>query len=289
MRVAVPSIAAPILEVFASIQGEGLYIGEPQVFLRLGGCPLRCRWCDTPASWSIPPREADLQARAPSAGASAAARMPSQIEGPDAPASETRANPRRWLQPADVADLVRAAEAGAPVQTVSLTGGEPLAWPAFIRAVLPSLAPRRAHLETSGLFPRGLERVLEHIDHVSLDLKLERDLEPAVPLGAGFEPPPESPAELARARRACLELVSEHDACAKLVVAAGREAADYLHLLDDLRRLAPRVPLIVQPATAVRGVQSPPPTLLIDLARQARERGLLVRVLPQMHRVLGLP
>jgi len=44
------TIAAPVLEVFASIQGEGAYVGEPQVFLRLRGCPLRCAWCDTPGS-----------------------------------------------------------------------------------------------------------------------------------------------------------------------------------------------------------------------------------------------
>jgi hypothetical protein len=37
---------APLLEVFASIQGVGRYTGEAQVFLRLAGCPLRCRYCE---------------------------------------------------------------------------------------------------------------------------------------------------------------------------------------------------------------------------------------------------
>ena len=44
-------VEAPVMEVFASIQGEGRYAGEPQVFVRLHGCPLRCRYCDTPGSW----------------------------------------------------------------------------------------------------------------------------------------------------------------------------------------------------------------------------------------------
>lgn len=30
-----------------TIQGEGLLIGRPTVFVRLGGCDYRCRWCDT--------------------------------------------------------------------------------------------------------------------------------------------------------------------------------------------------------------------------------------------------
>ncbi len=34
-------------ELFVSIQGEGSAQGRPCAFVRLAGCPLRCRWCDT--------------------------------------------------------------------------------------------------------------------------------------------------------------------------------------------------------------------------------------------------
>ncbi|MGM0607117.1 MAG: 7-carboxy-7-deazaguanine synthase QueE [Candidatus Muiribacteriota bacterium] len=36
-----------INEHFTSIQGEGLYVGEPNLFIRLSGCNLKCPYCDT--------------------------------------------------------------------------------------------------------------------------------------------------------------------------------------------------------------------------------------------------
>jgi len=249
---------APVLAVFASIQGEGAFVGEPQVFVRLEGCPLRCRWCDTPASW--------------------------------VPTSSPE-------EPAAVAARVAALE-GARPRTVSITGGEPLMHPEFVRELARELAPRRVHLETAAAHPRALGRVLDVVAHVSLDLKLPADLDEPVELSpdsdesgsqGGHEPSPRDAVSWRAARRDVLAQVRGRDACGKLVLAGGRTPADFAGVLDDVVELAPKLPLIVQPVTPMHGVAAPSADELHALVEDVRARDLLVRVLPQVHRALRLP
>lgn len=52
-------------EIFYSIQGESTYAGLPCVFIRLAGCNLRCKYCDTTysyeTSFSLEPGEILLE------------------------------------------------------------------------------------------------------------------------------------------------------------------------------------------------------------------------------------
>jgi hypothetical protein len=183
-----------------------------------------------------------------------------------------------------------------------------------VRALSALVSPRRIHLETAGAHPAALAEVLAHVDHVSVDLKLPAELDAPVPLAslppqegapegaahaavpadaapvpADAAPVPANAAEWAAARAEVLALLRGRDACAKLIVAGGREPAAFRPLLDDLAAIAPDLPLFVQPVTPVNGVPAPSVELLGALVELALERRLAVRVVPQIHRMLGIP
>lgn len=125
-----------ISEIYSSIQGEGPYTGEKQIFLRLAGCPLRCDYCDTPYSLTAkghPKMEAQDAAR-------------------------------------EVIDLSKESKA----TTVSITGGEPLVHLDFLLELIPILreAGLKIYLETAGIHPQALRRIIDDCDVVAMDIKL---------------------------------------------------------------------------------------------------------------------
>src|SRR5216117_2072509 len=140
--------AGNVSELFVSFQGEGAHAGRRHLFVRLGGCPLRCRYCDEPESL-VPVAEC-------------------RILGPDG--MRRRANP--FSPDALDAEVTALAATAPPLHALAVTGGEPLAqadflaaWLALRAGTLPVL------LETAGILPGRLARVLPRVAIVSFDVK----------------------------------------------------------------------------------------------------------------------
>jgi len=49
--IAEKGLELPLVEDFYSIQGEGYHTGKAAYFIRIGGCDIGCRWCDSKISW----------------------------------------------------------------------------------------------------------------------------------------------------------------------------------------------------------------------------------------------
>ena len=43
----------PLIDEFYTVQGEAFHTGRAAYFIRIGGCDIGCRWCDTKISWSF--------------------------------------------------------------------------------------------------------------------------------------------------------------------------------------------------------------------------------------------
>jgi organic radical activating enzyme len=51
-EIARKGLELPLVEDFYSLQGEGYHTGKAAYFIRIGGCDIGCRWCDSKVSWN---------------------------------------------------------------------------------------------------------------------------------------------------------------------------------------------------------------------------------------------
>jgi organic radical activating enzyme len=251
--------SANLVEIFASAQGEGPWVGAETVFVRFGGCDLRCRWCDSPGTWRP------------------AARC--RIE--EAPGT---ARFRSVENPVAIGVVDEALAVLAPVGRgfVSLTGGEPLLQPEGVRAVAALARQRglRSYLETHGLAVEALRAVLGEIDVVSMDWKLASDVVRAVPETASGDE------DFHRIHAGFLALAaSAAEVYVKVVVTPATREEELDALCEVIAEIAPDSPLVLQPVTPFGRVRERPSAERVlawqrRCARQLRD----VRVIPQTHR-----
>lgn len=260
--------AADLVEIFSSIQGEGPHVGAATLFVRFAGCDLRCNWCDTPHSWRRSPR-LRIERRAGTANFEA-------HENP-LPLTELAAHCRRLL-------------AERPHRFLSLTGGEPLLQPGAVRALAEALRGKtlRVLLETHGLAEdAALHQVLPAIDVLSMDWKFASDVRRAE-AGPGGEGENFGAAH-ERFLRAAQGVQSPPQVVVKCVITPATRDDEWEEVVLVLSRTAPQACLVLQPVTPVAGAaQRPDVQRLLELEQRAREQLEDVRILPQVHPLLGV-
>ncbi len=258
------ALAGNFVELFSSVQGEGPHVGASTLFVRLGVCDLRCRWCDSPHTW----RAADA-CRIQLARGSRAFREV--------------ANP---VSVAAIGDAAVALEL-ARHAFVSLTGGEPLLQPECVRGLAETLRDRgpRIHLETHGLATEALARVVDVVDLVAMDWKLASDVRRE---GESFK---QSRADFHDEHEAFLRVaIRAPEVFVKIVVTASSGADEVLEAARRIARIDPRVLLVLQPVTP-RGpvTERPSAAQMLSLAAAAETIVADVRVIPQTHPIYGAP
>ncbi|HZO88069.1 MAG TPA: 7-carboxy-7-deazaguanine synthase QueE [Chthonomonadaceae bacterium] len=249
---------AHLVEVFSSIQGEGILVGHRQVFVRTYGCNLRCTYCDSPETL----KESGLP-----------------------PQCRVETQPGTWqfrcvpnpVAATDLTAIVRGYLA-EPHHSVSITGGEPLLQARFLQRWLPDVRALglKVFIETNGLLPDHLQRILPWVDYVSMDFK--------APTATGLD------AETTWTQhRKFLEAARAIQVYGKLVVTPATADFELDRVVAILSAVDPAIPLILQPVTPC-GFEPRPvaPARLIELHARAARHLAEVRVIPQTHKMLHL-
>ncbi|MBU4376927.1 MAG: 7-carboxy-7-deazaguanine synthase QueE [Candidatus Omnitrophica bacterium] len=229
-------LKADLIEIFSSIQGEGLFVGYKQIFVRLAGCNLRCVFCDT--------------------------KTEAKIKG---------------VSPNDVLRKVKYLDrAHGEHHAVSLTGGEPLLHTAFLKELLPKLkrAGFKIYLETNGTLYKELKQLIKYIDFVAMDFKL---------------PSSTAMAPLWRLHKEFLKIASKKKVFVKAVVTNKTHLADVLEAGRIIEKISKDIIFILQPATPVSTRDKEVSHRKLSEYRHiSAERLTNVRVIPQMHKIMGI-
>ena len=127
-----------VREIFTSIQGEGLKVGQRMDFVRFLGCNLSCSYCDT--------KEAQ------------------KMEGPFLYEGQMFKNP---VEADFLVDKLKE-------RNITVTGGEPLLQIFFLRELCERLntADKSLYLDTNGSLPDNLDQVVDYFDTICLDFKI---------------------------------------------------------------------------------------------------------------------
>lgn len=243
-------MTANIIEIFSSIQGEGLYVGARQIFLRLSGCNLTCNYCDTPVN-STPFCRVELN---PGSG------IFDEILNP--------LSPEKTIE--IIARLITERH-----HSISITGGEPLISVNFLKELFPLIKNTGipVYLETNGTLPDNLREIISLVDIISMDIKL-----PSMLSGSDYRDK----------HREFLLIATQKEVFVKLVITEHTSNDDIQQTALLIRDINPAIPLVLQPVTANDNRILPPNAKrVLDIQSMILDFLINVRVIPQTHKILG--
>lgn len=240
-------------EIFSSFQGEGMLAGYRQIFIRLTECNLECRYCDTEFARTDFCRVES----SPGDGEFVSVEQPLSLFCVSNIISD-------WLRTAPGAH-----------HSISLTGGEPLLcadqlveWLPALRRLIP------VHLETNGTMHLALERVVGELDYISMDMKL--------PSTSGCTE------DLWELHNLFLTTASRCRVSVKIVVSNETTMDEISRTCNTIINVNAAVPLFIQPVTNKDGSVSISMSQLFHIQTLASSILPDVRVIPQMHKLLGV-
>jgi len=248
-------------QIFNSIQGEGIYVGRRQVFVRFAGCSLDCLYCDTNKFRKFRPGECEVETN------------PSSMRF------------KYGQNPMAHKEVLRHVKRLMTLDThsISLTGGEPLLAGDFLIDVARSLkeAGFLTYLETNGASSEAMKKVAGYIDIAAIDIKLPEHK--AVPRRKWFH--------LLEEELACIKIAlkSGVKTFVKIVVLSSTQPKTIENICRRLGRIG-KIPVVLQPVTPAGRVRSAPSMAHVyHLAQTSARAGAKeIAIIPQIHKLIGV-
>jgi len=253
---------AYISEIFSSLQGEGIYQGVRQIFVRFAGCNLNCDYCDTPESRVISVR--------------------CKVKGE----KQEIANP---VSTEDLIGLLTYPSFPNPYSlnnchSLCLTGGEPLLQVDFLEEFIPAVRdfyssvlskPKelglKIYLETNGTLPEKLDKIVNLVDFIAMDIKLPSAT------GKSFFP----------RHRHFLEL-GGRKVFVKIVLTGNTKNEEIWETISLVKNINREIPFVLQPVILNSEVSLPKTQDILTWYTWAKKNLADVRILPQKHKTWGL-
>lgn len=244
-----------LTEIYSANQGEGQYIGYRQIFVRFAECNLKCDFCDTIISSPY-------------------------LRYEDKPNSRIFNKIKNPVEVAKVEKIISSL-AKLPHHSISLTGGEPLLQVEFLKVLLSRLKKKgfKIYLETNGTLALEVKDILPWIDIISMDIKL-KSVSGNPPLWKKHRD------FLKKAAKKDLSNLSRTglDLFVKLVVSKKMALSDLKKASRLLLEFSDKIPVYLQPVT---GKYTPSVRQLFSWQSYFLENHKTVRVIPQMHKIVG--